>query len=217
MVRHGQAQHNVDSITKDRESSLTEEGVDQAEITSKYLSSHKFDMVITSELKRTIETADIIVKNLDYQGDIISDKLFNELGPRDLSQEIKQEVEGIIQEFNEKYKCDPIGYQENYKDKIKSLGEKFRVRETVEYDHNRIRDMIKYLENIKNKKVLLVAHSGVILDIVTDVLNLPFGIVPKGYGEKPLGNCGITIFEIDDENKWKMVLPTSTSHLECKI
>ena len=156
-------------------------------------------MVITSELKRTIETADIITKELNYKGDIINNKLFNELGPKDLSPEIHQEADKIMSDFNEKYKCDPIGYQMNFKDTIKTMDKKFKVKETVEHEHEKVLNMIKYLENIKNKKVLLVAHSGVISDIITEVLDLPFYVVPKGYGEKPSGNCGITIFEIKDK------------------
>ena len=39
MVRHGQAQHNVDRSIKDEESSLTEKGIEQAETTGKYLSA----------------------------------------------------------------------------------------------------------------------------------------------------------------------------------
>ena len=161
MNRHGQALHNVDhTSTTNEKSKLTEKGNNQAKITGQYLKRTKFDLVITSDFIRTIETADIITKELNYKGDIINNKLFNELGPKDLSPKIQQRADKIMSEFREKYKCDPIGYQMNLKDTIKTMAKKIKVKETVEHEHKKVLNMIKYLEKLKENKILLVAKPG---------------------------------------------------------
>ena len=61
----------------------------------------------------------------------------------------------------------------NFKNIIKTMDKKFKVKEIVKHEHKKVLNLIKYLENIKNKKLLLAAHSNVISDIVTEILDLP--------------------------------------------
>ena len=65
-VRHGQTDWNRDAIMQGQEGdrSLTDLGKKQAEETAKLLKNQKFDGIVCSDLKRTVETADIIAKAL---------------------------------------------------------------------------------------------------------------------------------------------------------
>ncbi|OGJ59725.1 hypothetical protein A2881_01130 [Candidatus Peribacteria bacterium RIFCSPHIGHO2_01_FULL_55_13] len=65
-VRHGQTDWNRDSIMQGQEGdrSLTDLGKKQAEETAKLLKKQKFDGIVCSDLKRTVETANIIAAAL---------------------------------------------------------------------------------------------------------------------------------------------------------
>lgn len=65
-VRHGLSDANVAGITSggDHEAILTEEGRNQATHAGKDLKSKKIDMIVCSPMKRTIETAQLIAKEL---------------------------------------------------------------------------------------------------------------------------------------------------------
>lgn len=218
MIRHGQSQHNIGHVPDDLLSCLTEKGQQQAKTTGEYLAKHnkpKFDLVITSGLCRTQQTADIIIPELNYKGEILHLDLFNELGPKNLTEYLKKGAEKMTKDFMEKHKNDPIGYQCNFEKTIKAMDKRFKVKETVQHDHKKVLKMIDYLQDLNAKKVLLVAHNGVILDITTELLDLPFQVIPKGYGQKPTGNCSITVFDYDKKDCiWTMLVPTSTSHLD---
>ena len=73
LIRHGQGFHNLgiygreelefteDETLKTMNSSLTEKGLNQARLVGERLKNKKFDLVISSDLKRAKQTAEIIV------------------------------------------------------------------------------------------------------------------------------------------------------------
>lgn len=213
MVRHGQSQHNVGPVDDDLLSELTERGRCEAIITGKYLSKYTFDLVITSGLIRTHQTADLIIKQLKHVPDNIRHlNIFNELGPRNLSKQVEESAGEILKNFLLKYRDDPIGYQANLRKTIQHMDKLFKVKETIEHDERLVKEMVRYLTGLANQQVLLVAHNGTIQDLITAFLNLPFGVTPKGRDINPCGNCNLTIMEYSSYS-WKMLLPTTTTHL----
>ena len=79
-IRHGQAESNVKRIVNSRvgvKNPLTEKGQKQIESTGKKLKDSDIDLIIASPLQRTIETAEIIAKNvgIDKSKIIIDDRL----------------------------------------------------------------------------------------------------------------------------------------------
>lgn len=217
LVRHGEAEHNVGLMegNDDTQSRLTDKGREQAAATGEYLSDYKFDLVVTSALPRAIETASLMVGKSNIA---LSHELFNEVGPRNLPDTVLLDAKTILGTFEDEFKHDPIGYQLKYRDVIKGLDKKFKVKETIEHTEKQVKSAIRYLEDLgngkcKGKYVLLVAHSGIILDMVTEALQLPFMVVPLGKGKNPKGNCSITILKYKGK-KWSLVVPTSTSHVD---
>lgn len=63
VVRHAQADHNILDISNDATSSvahLTQVGIEQAQALAGSIKNTTFDVIYTSEMERTIETADIL-------------------------------------------------------------------------------------------------------------------------------------------------------------
>lgn len=62
-VRHGQTIFNVISRMQGwSDTPLTEKGIDDLKVTGKYLENIKFDAIYSSDLKRAVDTAEIIKK-----------------------------------------------------------------------------------------------------------------------------------------------------------
>ena len=137
IVRHGQTDWNVIGRYQGRKDiSLNDDGIKQAEELKDKLSNIKFDKVISSPLKRALETANIITND-----NIITDERIIERCNGELEGKLKTEVDQNI-DFN-----DP-----KVKYGIESIND-FR---------NRIFDFCKELENnYKNQNVLVVTHAGV--------------------------------------------------------
>ena len=79
-IRHGQTNYNLLHLCNDvieKNVSLTETGIQQANTVAKKLKSVKFDRIIVSELPRTRQTADII--NQDRQVTVITHPLINDI------------------------------------------------------------------------------------------------------------------------------------------
>lgn len=139
IVRHGQTDWNVVGRFQGRKDiSLNETGIKQAEELKDKLNNIKFDKVISSPLKRALETAKIITND---SNNIILDERIIERCNGELEGKLKTEVDQNI-DFN-----DP-----EVKYGIESITD-FR---------NRIFDFCKELENnYKNQNILVVTHAGV--------------------------------------------------------
>ena len=73
VIRHGETLSNLSGIVSGRsDEGLTEKGIEQAEILNQKIADTKFDAVFVSPMKRTIETADIIIPEYQY---IIDDRI----------------------------------------------------------------------------------------------------------------------------------------------
>ncbi|MBR2589257.1 histidine phosphatase family protein [Candidatus Saccharibacteria bacterium] len=67
VVRHGETASNVSGVVSGRsEEGLTEKGIMQAEILNQKIADTKFDAVFVSPMRRTLQTAEIIVPEYDY-------------------------------------------------------------------------------------------------------------------------------------------------------
>lgn len=212
LVRHGEAEHNIGRVKDDLQSRLTDKGKKQATITGKYLSKYTFDLVLTSALPRTIETAELILKENKHKPKTIKNlDIFNELGPRNLPKEVLDDADKTINTFLQKYQDDPIGRQREFRSVILGLDKKYDI-ESVLSDEHKVKVMFEYLSSLKGKQILLVAHNGVIVELLNTVFALPFGYDLKGFGIHPLGNCHISIVDYTDK-KWSLLLAPSTTHL----
>ncbi len=107
IIRHGQTDYNLDGrITGRIDISLNKQGIkDALEIKDK-LKNINFDYVFVSPLKRTIETAELIVNN-----DLIIDNRIIERSNGELEGKLKDEIPADVN-FNlinkSKYGIEPI-------------------------------------------------------------------------------------------------------------
>jgi broad specificity phosphatase PhoE len=77
-IRHGQTVYNLEKrYAGSIDIPLNEKGIEDAENAAIILKDYDFDIVITSKLKRAIQTAELLVAGRNIQ--VIQNKLCNEL------------------------------------------------------------------------------------------------------------------------------------------
>lgn len=77
LVRHGKSTDNGQRIFQGLDSNLSDTGIKQAELIADRLSSVKFDLLVSSDLPRALQTAEIIGKKAGHQ--VIQNALFREV------------------------------------------------------------------------------------------------------------------------------------------
>lgn len=225
LIRHGECERLLDGIYNGWEDyGLTEKGEKQAKSVASILKSRKItiDNVYTSLLSRTVDTASIILDNLNTKHlKITSTYLLNERHYGVFQGKSKQQVVSNIKYikiynslYNAKTRPPQISDQdydilvEKYsklmgkpKEKIKAFIPK---SESLEDVSNRIDKFFSiYLKpyikaNINgDKTILVVSHSNPLKLIVKKLEKIP------SY-QKAIRNlfatCGIYIYELDDES-----------------
>ena len=143
LVRHGQDEKNKLGGWSDNH--LIEEGIAQIYYLKKEIDDN-YDLFISSDLNRCVETSKILNEKLNMN--IIYDSNFREVNNGDLKNL-------TLEEFNIKY---PGLYFSSLK-----MNEKYPNGESPNAFYNRVSIAFKnLLENNKGKKILLVTHGGVI-------------------------------------------------------
>lgn len=151
-IRHGETDFNKENRVQGwQESMLTKEGIVQAEIISKELSSIKFDIIFSSPLKRTQDTAKIINK---YQNAQII-----------LEERIKERFAG------NKEKTLFYSHTKNEIADFFANPEKYGA-ETDEELYQRVISFYKEIEN-KKGNILIVSHGGVYKCIYRYINKIP--------------------------------------------
>jgi len=91
-IRHRETNYNKLKISQGSEidSILNETGIFQSKLTGKYLNNFRqknkpFDCIISSNLKRAYQTANIIADEINYKDEIIKLDILNEIGRGKLS------------------------------------------------------------------------------------------------------------------------------------
>jgi broad specificity phosphatase PhoE len=152
LVRHGETEWNVKGITQGQtNSSLTENGKQQALDTAKELKNINFDAIFSSDLTRTQDTAEII--KLDRDIIIQTSKLLRERS---------------FGSFEGRHGSE---FRENLKEKIlereklsEEEGWSFKLAPDVESDEELVDRFLVQLREISisypNKTVLVVSHGG---------------------------------------------------------
>jgi len=152
ILRHGKSIWNQENrFTGFKDVRLCEQGKAEAETASELLKNIYFDFIFSSDLFRTIETAQVIAKDQKYKSPISQIGDFRERDYGDLTGKNKTE---LILQYGEKqvkewrrsyYKGPPNG--ENLDEVVKRVGRG--------YEQNNISKLIN-----ANKNVLIVAHGN---------------------------------------------------------
>lgn len=87
VMRHGEGEHNaayVVSSDHHKKYHLTEKGRDDVALVAHTLVKENIDVIFTSPLTRTKETAEVIVETIGFKGEVIEDELISEYNFGDL-------------------------------------------------------------------------------------------------------------------------------------
>ena len=187
LVRHGEQKKEV-------EASLTEIGIQQAQLTASYFSDKQIDLLISSPLQRTKQTSEIIAKKLDIN--IIFDaRLKERLNWGDVKNQSFDDflVEWVKTLEDRNYK--PLGGDSSF--------------ETGTRMNNLLDDLVKQ----KHTYVLLVTSGGAIKDLVRNLFSDEYleGI-KTNFIKDDLFYCSIT-HVIFNEGKYIVKEIGSTEHL----
>lgn len=173
VTRHGQTEWNILKKVQGKANiELNETGHNQALVTAYNLIDEEIDLIITSPLKRALQTAEIInqTKNIPL---IIDDRI----SERDFG-----EFEGL--------ETSAFNFEEFWSYKI---NKKYEKAENIKVFFDRIYNFLDELkETYKNKRILIVTHGGVSIPI-----KCYFSEIPDVDTLLPLciGNCEVERFE----------------------
>jgi len=212
-IRHGQTDENSLGIRQGSEidSELNELGRKQAKKSGKYLKKYrikykKFDCILSSPLKRAIETAEIIGKEIKYPKKIELRR--GKMSGLSKDDKYKKKIEKEIEKKQKKI-GDPIEYIYEF-DMDKYLNKKFNVGiETKTEMNKRSKKIIDFIESKKCKKILVVSHAGIIMNTIKKIFNLNFTPI----GNLSMGkNCWISYIQ-NDGGIYRLVSPPDSTHL----
>jgi broad specificity phosphatase PhoE len=139
-VRHGESHSNIAGLVSGAESDvpLTDNGRQQAKKAGEELKAKNVQLVICSPLSRTVETAEIIAKELGYDPTkIIKSPLF-----------IERQC-GIYEGGSEK-----IYFEDLVNDRLHDSVE------TTEQMYKRLTQALESLKNHSENRILVVSHGG---------------------------------------------------------
>nr|WP_319571218.1 histidine phosphatase family protein [uncultured Draconibacterium sp.] len=184
IIRHGETMWNVQKrIQGQRNSKLSENGITQAELVAKALAKREFDVLVSSDLGRAIETAKIINKQL--------------LLPHEYNANLRERSFGIFEgknfaEIEEKYPEEFLRYKERNPEFVVPGGE------SILQMYKRITSEIESVaRKFKDQKVLIVSHGLVLEMMMYRTFNLKLD-EPRAFS---INNSSISSFYID-ENNW---------------
>ena len=174
IVRHAEAEHNIDDIANDRSSlteGLTARGIEQAKQLSLDLTAQNFDAVFSSQQERAIETASILIAGRGIT--IQKDERIND---------IRTGMQG--RPFAEFRKL-----LANSKDKWNM---RFNDGESFEDEKARTLSFVNDLKSRHYEDVLIVTHGGV----ANIIYGFVHGLTNDQIFDRPIANAELFSFEL---------------------
>lgn len=185
LVRHGETIWNLEKRFQGQiDSPLTENGREQAQILGKFLQGMSFDVLITSDLGRAAETAQILNSFLNIpvfiEEPILRERnfgIFHGLNKEEAEKKYPQEA-ALIWSTN----ADAAVPGGESKNQLMQRVQRFLDELPIRY---------------VGKRILAVTHGGVVNTIIRIVLRIPVE-APRRF---KLPNTGLNIF-VYQENEW---------------
>jgi probable phosphoglycerate mutase len=196
IFRHGQTTYNSKGMVQGRgvDSSLNERGVLEAQLFYKYYGSVPFDLLVTSTLKRTIETAQFFEKEglpvvrmrdleeIDwgvYEGKVADDAM-------------RVDYQNLLNAWSS---GDYEAHLEQG-DSARQMGE-------------RLQRVVDYFSSLDVDRVLVCTHGGCLGFLMTLLQNLPLSQMPT-YRHH---NTGLCLFDYDGQ-QFKLIKQDDLAHLK---
>ena len=183
IIRHGETMWNVQKrIQGQRNSKLSENGITQAELVANALNKREFDSLISSDLERAVETANIINKQLSL--------------PHKYNLNLRERSFGIFEgknfaEIEEMYPEEYRRYKERNPGFVVPGGE------SIEQMYDRVTSEIESIaRKYKDQKVLIVSH-GLVLEMM---MYRTFNLDLNERRAFSINNSSISSFYIDEDS-----------------
>jgi len=204
-VRHGESEGNIADTWQDSSAALTLHGRRQAGLLADRLSGISIDVIIASNMKRALQTADIVADRIKCT--VLHSELFNERRrPSEQLGELKtdktaKEAEVQIKTYfnNPKYRYSD---EENFCD-LKQRAE----------------ELVNFLEERTEKHILVVTHEilmRIILAYIALGVDLNAEEGKQFFRTFHMENTGITTItqnEGDNKSNWDLLTWNDYSHL----
>ena len=193
LLRHGQTDYNVDGRMQGHiDSHLTDAGHEQAAEAAPVLASLAPDRLVSSDLRRAVDTAEVVgaACGLPVKFDSRLRETHLGLWQGHTVAEIERDYPGAIATW----RSDPAWAPPEGESRIDVVA---RSRPVVDELDAELADSDGVSET-----VLLVAHGGLIAGLVTGLLDLPPSAWPSFGG---LGNCRWAVLaRRDDHPRWRL-------------
>lgn len=189
ITRHGQTTDNSKKIIQGSlPGQLSEHGKKQATILGRRLSKYRIDIIFSSDLKRSSDTAKIIKKSVD--SDLVYTKSLREIHMGD--------YEGKSRPWN------------NYEEMGGFISKNKMNGESVEDLYKRAKEFIEFLiQNYPKKTVLLVGHTAINQALISAIGNQGL----KGiFEQEKQNNTAVNVFEMTS-GKVEVKARNCTKHL----
>lgn len=196
LIRHGQTPWNkLGKFQGCSDIELSDEGIKQAEHLSEYLNGN-FDCVYASPLKRARKTAEIIAAKSETKPIIVNDLREINFG---LWEGLTiDEIENSYEEQFEVWKKNP-GDAVLYEGEMHLKNACDRIKKAL----------IDIVSKNKYKKILVVAHGGILKAAILAIFNLDPGM----YHNMFLTNTSVTELVFSDDHAPVLYTLNNTAHL----
>jgi len=206
LVRHGETDWNKEGrFQGQRDTRLSQKGLEQAFKTAFYLAEHKFNGIVSSPLSRALDTAMEIcsagAQNGNAVGAVEIIEEFTEINHGDweglLSTEVGERWGGLLEQWHAApHKVRMPGGGESLEDVLtRSLAGIEKL--TLKYDGD----------------VVIASHDAVIKVMLCHFLGMPL----KNFWRLKIANCSISIVELNEENEPRVSLMGDAHHLGGKF
>lgn len=220
LLRHGETEWNKAGLGQGQEADIpmNDTGREQTRKTGEYLKKYRmsdgdFDCIYASPMLRAKETAEIIKKIIGFDEDIIYDDRLKEKKHGLISG--KPSSDPLIKDYKTCIKkvspIDPIERYNSFDIVKQHINDKLNIGLELDIDaEDRAEKVIKKIIKTECKKILIVAHGGILLAMIRRIFRIP---------RSPLGgfengeNCWLSYITYDDKHKFTMISPINTEHL----
>ncbi len=200
-VRHGESISNTGDVRIGMDAELSKKGIEQAKVIAERCTQLGIDLVVTSTMKRSKETAEII--NGVLQKPIESSDLFVE-------RKVPTEFSGVSEEAWNKIRKEIKGY-------FYTKGFRHSDEENFEDIMVRCKQGREYLVSKTENNILVVTHGSFLRDFVSSAI-FKDKLTPEFRREMTRGfttvNTGLTILTYKPEgDQWSLLTWNDHAHL----
>lgn len=201
LIRHGESEGYPGNFVQAPDTPLSAKGRNQSEKIAERMADLDFDLLISSPLKRTIETAELINKKTGH--DIFENDLFIERERPSRQYKLPSDSDlnkKIDEEFTDTF----------------LRGEKYEDAESFEEVKSRVMKAFDYLDNLDQEKIVIVTHGtfsrylAAYLLLGQDNYNLESAYRMTKVFKKT--NTGVTVFQKEDI--WRIYSWNDFSHFD---